>query len=220
MVAGPQNTKSSESLKVAIIDYGMGNVRSVQGALERLGCESVITSDAEVISRANALILPGVGAFGMAMENLHEAGLVEILNNEVLIHKKPILGICLGMQLFAEISHELGTHKGLGWIPGHVVHIERTTPDLSIPHVGWNNVFVDGKSPLFERVGNSAHFYFDHSYHFKCEAPYVMSRVAYGDQLVSGVRRDHIVGVQFHPEKSQTTGLKLLRNFLNGAAHA
>jgi glutamine amidotransferase len=193
----------------------MGNVRSVQCALARLGCDAEISSDHSKITNANALILPGVGAFGMAMENLRTRNLVDVLNESVVSRKTPVLGICLGMQLFAETSSELGTFKGLGWIPGHVNLINTGKENLSLPHVGWNNIQQSGDPQFFARIGEGAHFYFDHSYEFDTESSYVACTTRYGKSLVAGVRRGSIWGTQFHPEKSQTAGLKLLRNYLN-----
>lgn len=204
---------------IVIIDYGMGNVRSVQCALSRLGCEAEITFDPAKIAAADGLILPGVGAFGKAMENLEERNLISTLDREVIDKDKPILGICLGMQLFAESSTEMGMHEGLGWIPGSVNLIDTAEHQLPVPHVGWNNIeSTQVSGTMFNRIEDGAHFYFDHSYHLETDDAYVSSTCAYGTALTAGVCRGNIWGAQFHPEKSQTAGLKLLRNYLNFVA--
>lgn len=201
-------------LNVVVIDYGMGNVRSVQRALERLGCKATISAERTTIEGAQALVLPGVGAFGRAMENLHARKLRDVLDEQVLRVSKPILGICLGMQLFADSSEEMGHHDGLGWIPGRVLRIDTKDSGLSLPHVGWSPVDACGSSDLFGRTPPRTHFYFDHTYHYACDRSFVVGEINYGARLTAAIRRDHIVGVQFHPEKSQTAGLKLIRSFL------
>ena len=215
MVAGSQSSSPSSALRVAIVDYGMGNVRSVQGALERLGCSAAISSDPEVLRRAEALVLPGVGAFGEAMENLTTRRLRPVLDELVLRRRTPILGICLGMQLFADSSEEMGHHDGLGWVPGRVELVPAREKGLPLPHVGWNEISFGAGDPLLTRLAPGVHFYFDHSYHYRCEDRFIVARAQYANDLVAAVRRDHVIGVQFHPEKSQVAGLKLLRNFLN-----
>lgn len=212
--------KSSDRLpSVVIIDYGMGNVRSVQCALSRLGCDAEITCDATKIAAARGLILPGVGAFGKAMENLQERKLIAVLNQEVTERQKPILGICLGMQLFAERSTEMGMHRGLGWIPGSVNLIDTGSAHLAVPHVGWNNIVATANSgTMLNRIEDGTHFYFDHSFHLETEEKYVASTTSYGADLTASVIKGNIWGAQFHPEKSQNSGLKLLRNYLNFVA--
>lgn len=219
MPGGNRNSESSErgALGVTIVDYGMGNVRSVQSAFERLGCAASISSEASAFRHADALVLPGVGAFGQAMDNLRSSGLLAALEGEVRDQRKPILGICLGMQLFATTSEELGTHAGLDWIPGRVRAIDPTGAKLPVPHVGWNDVRPRGAEGLFTKVAPGANFYFDHSYYFDCADEYVTASVDYGVPLAAAVRRDWIMGVQFHPEKSDVAGLKLLRAFLDFA---
>ena len=199
--------------KVVIIDYGVGNVHSVFNAINLLGYKVIISSKPEVIEDASAIILPGVGAFQVAIESLHKNNLHNILTEQVLVKKKPILGICLGMQLFADQSYENGIHKGLGWIPGDVKHLE-LPKGFQVPHVGWNNTTVT-KSVLFNRLDNNPNFYFDHSYYLDCHPDFVAATCSYGKQIVAAVNYDNIYGVQFHPEKSQTSGLKLFRGFLN-----
>lgn len=205
-------------MKIAIADYGMGNVGSITNTLNLLGIDSFVSQDSKQLSKGDGYILPGVGAFPVAMENLRSRKLVESLTMEVIEKKKPLLGICLGMQLLAEDSEEQGFTMGLGWIKGHVTRIK---PDhVRVPHVGWNDVnFRDGNE-LFSNIEQGAHFYFDHEYHFECENENrVIATCEYGSLLVSAVVKGNIFGVQFHPEKSQRNGLKLLRafsEFVNG----
>jgi glutamine amidotransferase len=204
---------STDSRPIAVLEYGMGNVFSVRSAFLRLGCNAVITDDAAALRGARAIVIPGVGAFGQAMENLRCRDLVQVLRDEVLGHGKPTLGICLGMQLFADSSEEMGHHEGLGWIPGRVTRIKAES--LSLPHVGWNNVQHTDPSEIFARLPSGTHFYFDHTYEYVCTKEHVIATVEYGTTIAAAVRRGQIMGVQFHPEKSQTSGLKLLRGFLN-----
>ena len=199
---------------VVIIDYGMGNVGSVRNALEVLGYDVVISSSEENISRADHLILPGVGAFGDGMKNLQKANLVEILTKEVLVNKKPILGICLGMQMMATSGEEGGVYSGLGWISGVTRKFELDESTFKVPHVGWNDVKNLRQSTLLQNIQNPI-FYFVHSYHLVPEDKNVAIGVTdYGEEFVSVVEKGNIFGVQFHPEKSQKAGLDLLNNFL------
>ncbi|HEY8164594.1 MAG TPA: imidazole glycerol phosphate synthase subunit HisH [Gemmatimonadaceae bacterium] len=202
--------------QIAIIDYGMGNLESVKNALHFLNYKPIVTSDKDAIASANAYILPGVGAFAMAMRNLKERGLIDVLGENVMTRKKPFLGICLGMQLIAESSSEMGLHPGLGWIKATVVQIEGG-PDLKVPHVGWNDVRISKDGVLFKRLSPAPHFYFDHYYQFMCDASQIAATCDYGVPIIAAVEHDNICATQFHPEKSQTTGLRLLRNFLNFA---
>ena len=204
--------------QITIIDYGMGNLRSVHNALGRLGCAAAVSNSPREI--AEALVLPGVGAFGLAMENLRRAKLVDALNEAVLARKRPILGICLGMQLFADSSSEKGSHQGLGWIPGSVDLIDSQNGALQVPHVGWNETNTRAESALYSRVPTASHFYFDHSYEYNCPPEFVLSQVDYGRPVTAAVHKGNILGVQFHPEKSQNAGLRLLRGYLNFAAEA
>ncbi len=200
--------------RIVIVDYGMGNLRSVVNALAFLKYSPIISSDRDTIAAAHAYVLPGVGAFGVAMKNLKERNLIDVLNENVIVRKKPLLGICLGMQLIAQSSSEMGLHAGLGWTAGQVVQIDGGE-QLRVPHVGWNEVRPVNGHRLFANLPPSTHFYFDHSYHLICDEDMVVARCNYGVSLVAAVQRDHIWAVQFHPEKSQTAGLKLLRNFMN-----
>ena len=200
---------------IVIIDYGVGNTYSVINAILRLGYTKVIISDKEVdIKSADALILPGVGAFDEAVKNLKSHHLLEVLNETVLIQKKPILGICVGMQLLAEGSEENGWHEGLNWIPGKVKKLELPS-SYAVPQVGWNNITFNNRDPLFSRTSKSPNFYFDHSYYFETEPDYCLAWCDYGIQVTAAVQMDNIFGVQFHPEKSQTNGLKMFRGFFN-----
>jgi glutamine amidotransferase len=191
----------------------MGNLRSVYNALTLLGESAHISSDPDVILGAERLILPGVGAFGLAMHNLRERGLIDPLNKKVIAQQTPILAICLGMQLLAESSNEHGNHEGLGWIPGKVRLFEMD--GLKVPHVGWNDISIAGDPPLFKGLGSNKEFYFVHSYHFETDETEVIAATTdYGYDFVAAVHRDNIFGTQFHPEKSQDNGLRVLRNFI------
>ena len=201
-------------IRIDIIDYGMGNVQSVRNALERLGCEVRIACDPAILGEADALVLPGVGAFGEAMSNLHERQLVTPLRAAVLTQGKPLLGICLGMQLLADGSDERGSHVGLGLISGHVREIP-VVAGYRLPHIGWNNVAMRADAPLFDKLPEESAFYFVHSYHFECPDQYVAGITDYGTNVVAAVQRERIFGVQFHPERSQRKGLRLLRNFVD-----
>lgn len=197
-----------------IIDYGMGNVGSIVGALNYLGGDYFVSNKKQDIVEARALILPGVGAFGAAMENLKTLNLLETLDKEVRQKKKLFFGICLGMQLCAEDSVEQGFYKGLGWIEGHVLAIN-SSQDFRVPHVGWNTIHFDKDNRFFQRINEEAHFYFDHSYHLSCPKKYVVATCHYSERYVAAIQKENIFATQFHPEKSQRNGLKMLRNFLN-----
>ena len=208
---------ASEAQHIVIVDYHMGNLQSVANALAFLGAKVQIADQASGLRGADALVLPGVGAFGMAMANLRQGGLIEPLAEAVLKRRTPFLGICLGMQLIAETSEELGQFEGLGWIPGHV---RRLTPGSSwrVPHVGWNTLTTVSEEPLFKGIEADAAFYFVHSYYFDCADQYLAATCEYDKPFAAAVQKDNIFATQFHPEKSQHSGLKLLRNFLNFAA--
>ena len=202
---------------VVIVDYGMGNLRSVFKAFEYLGCKVVITHDQKEIERADYLVLPGVGAFGDGMENLKQFGLVETLKEEVILKKKPFLGICLGLQLLARDSEEFGFHQGLGWIEASVKKIEPEDKKIKIPHVGWNALKIkDEKCPLFQGIKQDSCFYFVHSYHLVSDSErYVKATSDYGQEFTAAIQKENIFAVQFHPEKSQMIGLRLLENFIS-----
>lgn len=197
---------------IAILDYGMGNRASVQNALAFLGHESVVTQDPMIIGNATHLILPGVGAFGDGMRAIRERGLDRVMAEEIA-KGKPLLGICLGMQLLASKGEEGGLHDGLGFIPGTVKRL--TAGELRIPHVGWNDVAPKSDEVLFAGTEPNV-FYFVHSFALKADDEAdVIATCDYGSRFVAAVRRGNIMGVQFHPEKSQASGLRVLKNFLS-----
>lgn len=201
---------------VAIIDYGMGNVRSVANAVDYCGADPVVTADPQEIADASHLILPGVGAFGDAMTNLRRRGLDEVLHREVREKGKPMLGVCLGMQVLAGVSREHGDHQGLGWFDADVVRIIPETPGLKVPHTGWNEAAPTRSHPIFAGLAKSRlTFYFVHSFHMRCRDE--ADRLAifeHGGRFTAAVARDNIVATQFHPEKSQDSGVRLLTNFI------
>jgi glutamine amidotransferase len=199
---------------LVIIDYGLGNLGSIQNMLRKIGTNSVISSDPEVIEKANKLILPGVGSFDYGISQLRSRKYYSILENKVLFEKRPILGICLGMQLFMEKSEE-GILPGLGWIKGEVLKFNIDDPKLKIPHMGWQEVTLCQKSKLFTGMFNNPRFYFVHSYYVKPENKsddFLISE--YGYPFTAGIENGNICGVQFHPEKSHKYGMKLLKNFV------
>jgi glutamine amidotransferase len=200
---------------IAIVDYGMGNVRSLQNAFEYLGADVIITSDIEELEASERLVLPGVGAFGDAMEAIRQRGLQETLTRQAMEVKKPVLGICLGMQLFARSSCEHGEHTGLGWLDADIRRLEVQRP-LKVPHVGWNDLHFPPDDWLFKglRLGH-ANFYFVHSYHMVCnDASNLVATADYGWPVTAVVRAGNLVAAQFHPEKSQDNGLKMLENWV------
>lgn len=201
---------------ILIVNYRMGNLHSVSSALLALGVRHGISSNPHDVVGADALILPGVGAFGEAVENLHAMELFEPVKQAAL-NGKPLLGICLGMQLLFEDSTEGGFHQGFGLVPGHVVEMDPAW-GVKLPHVGWNEIEVHCREPLFGRITQTSHFYFDHSFHATCPVDAVAAQVDYGRDLVAAVQRDRVFGVQFHPEKSQNNGLRVLRGFANVVA--
>lgn len=200
---------------IVIVDYGMGNVRSLSNAFEYIGCDVEITRDPKALADAERIVLPGVGAFGDAMAAIRHHGIHEHLAEQVLEKKKPLLGICLGMQLLAKTSKEHGLHEGLGWIDASVEHLD-VMPDLKVPHVGWNDLTYPADHWLFKGIKPSqSNFYFVHSLHMVCQNPgNIIATVDYGSPVVASVGRDNIVATQFHPEKSQDNGLRLLENFV------
>jgi len=201
---------------IAIIDYGMGNLRSVSKAFEAVGHRPVVTRDVTKIKNASHVVLPGVGAFGDCMANLGRYDLVEPIRLTIQ-SGKPFLGICLGLQLLFTESEEFGFHKGLGIISGRVRRFrvdEREGMGLKIPHMGWNQVNFQRPCPLFKGIADGAHWYFIHSYFVDPrDRQIAATTTTYGVPFVSSIWRDNVVGCQFHPEKSQTVGLQLIRNF-------
>lgn len=202
---------------ISIINYNAGNIKSIQNMLKRIGAKSCINSDANEIEQAEKLILPGVGHFDYGMKNLQESGLIEVLNKKVLVDKVPLLGICLGAQLLGNRSDE-GTEKGLGWIDMDIVKFDKTkmAENLKIPHMSWNEIKIKKQSYLLEKLSDQSRFYFVHSYHMQPKSTNdVLTTSFYGYEFVSGVQKDNIFGVQFHPEKSHKYGMRLLENFVN-----
>lgn len=200
-------------MKVAIIDYGMGNLRSVLKAVERTGGIPIITHNHHEIEESDKIILPGVGHFRKGMENLKQMGLIEILNNEVLENKKPIMGICLGMQLMMERSEE-GDVSGLSWFSGYVVRFNVTdNVKFKVPHMGWNSIeFKKNK----RNIPQNNEFYFVHSFHALMANPEdILATTTYDYEFISAIERENILGYQFHPEKSHHQGLNLISNFIN-----
>lgn len=201
---------------LAILDYGMGNVRSVLNACVAVGAEAAVTRDPAVLRAARGLLLPGVGAFGDAMAALRAAGLIESLEREVREEGKPFLGICLGMQLLATRGTEHGDHAGLGWIAGRAERL--AAPGLRLPHVGWNAVRVARSDGAFAGLGSVETFYFTHGYALVPDDPSVASGLCdHGGPFVAAVEAGNLWAVQFHPEKSQRAGLAVLRNFAERA---
>lgn len=194
---------------IVIIDYGMGNSISVKKAFDFLKIPSLISSKKDEIKKAEKLLIPGVGAFGDAVTALHQLDIFETIKEEVLLNKKPILGICLGMQLLAEASEESPHAEGFGFIKGSC---KKFQINLKVPHVGWNNI-THNNSTLFKNIPNNSDFYFVHSYHFDTTTKEKTSTLVYGYEFCSSLEKENIYGVQFHPEKSQKFGLELLRNF-------
>jgi len=201
---------------VAIVDYGVGNLDSVRRAIEECGGRPMLVDRAEGLRSADRIILPGVGAFATGMANLQERGLDEALREEVLGNGVLILGLCLGMQLLATSGWEGGTEtKGLQWIEGEVRRLAPPDPAARVPHVGWNEVRFVRPSALFREVPEGRDFYFVHSYHMVCANPRdIVAETPYGSPFVSAVAKNNIYGVQFHPEKSQRVGFKVIRNFV------
>lgn len=199
---------------IGIIDYGMGNLGSIHNMLTRLGIDSEIISDLDQIRAADKLILPGVGAFDNAITNLQKRGMISVLNEMVLEEKKKILGICLGMQLLSKRSEE-GMLEGLGWIDAETIRFKFSKEqNLQIPHMGWNTVTIEQDSCLFKDMYDEPRFYFVHSYHVKCHSrETVLTTTRYGTDFTSGVIKENIYGLQFHPEKSHKFGMRVLRNF-------
>ena len=201
---------------VALVDYGMGNLHSVRHALGMVGADVIVTHDPAELARASRIVLPGVGAFGECIKNLRAGGIVEALESEVRGKGKPMLGICLGMQVLASSSDEMGQNEGLGWIPGHVKRLDVTGTKLRVPHVGWNQVQVNEPvHPVLKGVKAESTFYFVHSHAFVTDDPkHSIASCEYAGAFTCAVAKDNIIATQFHPEKSQQNGLALLEAFL------
>lgn len=205
---------------VAIVDYGINNVRSVRNAVEYCGYSPIVTHDAHAIAGASHVILPGVGAFGDAMNNIRVRGIDEVLERHVREKGKPFLAVCLGMQLLARTSEEHTDdrlpHRGLGWFEADVVRLMPNDPGLKIPHMGWNMVAKQRNHPILANIRDSnLAFYFVHSFAMRCDDPDdVVGHAQYGQPVTAIIARENIVATQFHPEKSQDSGIELMSNFL------
>jgi len=196
--------------RVGIIDYGVGNLRSVEKAFAAVGCDAVVSADEEVLQTVDRLVLPGVGAFGACMKALTERGFDQLVC-ERAAQGTPVLGVCVGMQMLFEESEEFGRTRGLGLLPGRVI---RFADDLVVPQVGWNQIRQRLANPLFDGIADGAFFYFVHSYYCEpADNSVVLGETDYGVAYASVVARENVSGVQFHPEKSQAAGLRLLANF-------
>lgn len=201
---------------IAIIDYGLCNLDSVTRAVEECGGTPLVTNKARDLETATHIILPGVGAFSDAMNQIRQLSLDTALQEQVLDNQIPFLGICLGMQLMATKGWEGGETEGLGLVEGEVKRLEPDTPDTRIPHIGWNEVHHVQDNPLFQGIPSGKDFYFVHSYHFCCcREEDIIARTPYCGWFVSAICRSHIFGTQFHPEKSQKLGFQVLKNFLS-----
>lgn len=202
-------------MTVAIVSYGVNNIGSVRRALVDLGADVVLAEHHDALAGADRVVLPGVGAFGEAMARLRAGGWVDALRR-LVSQGRPLLGICLGMQMLADSSDENGAHEGLGLIAGRVRRLDALGCSLRIPHVGWNDVEFHGASPLFAKIPQGTDFYFVHSYAFEAGLPdTVRATTAYDVPLVASVQREHVFGTQFHPEKSSRAGRQVLKNFLD-----
>lgn len=201
--------------RIAIVDYGMGNLFSVTKKLGKIHTQTIVSSNISDIEKADKIILPGVGHFEKAMSNLKQLGLLEVLNHKVLEQKTPVLGICLGMQLMCSESEE-GNSEGLKWINATVKHFNISdTLRYKIPHTGWNKITLEKESALMSRITENSEFYFVHSYHVVCKDPGdILNTTNYETDFTSAFQRENIFGVQYHPEKSHDTGTKLIENFV------
>ena len=199
---------------IGIIDYDAGNLKSVEKALLHLGQETVVSRDRETLLHADKVILPGVGSFGAAMENLEKYGLVELIH-EIVENNTPFLGICLGLQLMFESSEESPGVEGLGLLPGKILKIPET-PGMKVPHMGWNSLKIDPNSRLFKGIPDGSYVYFVHSYYLKAGSEDIVAATTeYGTHIHAAVEKGNLYACQFHPEKSSQTGLKILENFIS-----
>ena len=205
----------------AIIDYGSGNLHSAEKAFQRMAAETgagevIVTDEAEVIAKADRIVLPGDGAFPHCREELYgHKGIVQAMTEVVIDKGRPFLGICVGMQLMATTGHEYEEVSGLNWIGGDVVEITPSDRSLKVPHMGWNDLVFDQAHPVVEGIDSGRHAYFVHSYHFRVADPaHLVAHADYGQNVTAIIARDNMVGMQFHPEKSQATGLAMIANFL------
>lgn len=200
---------------IAVVDYGMGNLHSVSKAFEAAGAQVRVTTKAQDLRDAERIVLPGQGAFRDCMDALRDSGVVDALREEVLDKGKPFFGICLGLQVLAEVGFEEGERAGLGWFRGRVERLTPRGPGLRVPHIGWNDLELRSQSHLFRRLRAAPVVYFDHSYSFVSSDESVIAATCdHGGSLVAAIQRDNIFATQFHPEKSQQVGLRVLENFL------
>lgn len=209
------NINQKEQTLIGIVDYNMGNLASVINAFECVGAKIAVESDPASLNKYDKLILPGVGAFGDAMEHLKSNGMDEAVKAYAK-SGKPLMGICLGMQLLFESSEEFGSNEGLGLIPGKVVAFDESKFDhkLKVPHMGWNEMFKQTDTPLFDELDKEFYLYFVHSFHAVCDDAYAIGKTYYGYEFVSAVNKENIYGIQPHPEKSHENGLKIIENFV------
>ena len=202
---------------IAVVDVCSGNLRSVERAIAQVGGDVVVTRDADIVRRADKIVVPGQGAFGMFMRGLVERGLGDVLRSAIA-SGRPYLGICLGMQVLFDESEEQGPCPGLGVLPGRVVRMHPADRRLKVPHIGWNQVGVRKPDPLLAGIDDGAYVYFDHSYHAVPDDPAIVALDSdHGIPITAAIRKDNIFACQFHPEKSQTVGLQILRNFVERA---
>ncbi len=211
-------------MTTVIVDYESGNLHSAQKAFQRMAAEAgagevIVTSDPDAVRRATRIVLPGDGAFPACRKELYDhRGLYEAMEEAVMTHGRPFMGICIGMQMLATQGLEYTPTDGFGWIAGTVVPVAPSDPAMKVPHMGWNDLVIDTPHPVLEGVRTGDHAYFVHSYHFRVDTPAQrIAHVDYGGAVTAVVGRDTIVGTQFHPEKSQATGLRIIRNFLTWA---
>ena len=207
-------------MNVTIVDYQSGNISSVINSFKQVAKDKVkieITSDLNKIKSSDKLILPGQGSFKSCVDSLNSIdGLQDVLNEFAIINKKPLLGICVGLQMFGDVGYEESETKGFGWIPGKVTKIDNQNGKFKLPHIGWNEIEIVKESKIFKDIQNKSHMYFVHSYEFVPEDKSVISATTdYSSKIVCSIEKDNLFGTQFHPEKSDKTGLKIIENFLN-----
>ena len=207
-------------MNVTIVDYQSGNISSVINSFKQVAKEKVsleVTSDLNKIKSSDKLILPGQGSFKSCIDSLNSiSGLVETLKDFAIINKKPLLGICVGLQIFGDVGYEESETKGLGWVSGKVTKIDNQNNKYKLPHIGWNEIEIIKESKIFKNIKNNSHMYFVHSYEFVPEDKSVISATTdYSTKIVCSVEKDNLFGTQFHPEKSDKTGLKIIENFIN-----